>query len=467
MHDLSSSTGTGAQRAGLSLGRNALWMFIGQCGYAAGQWAILIILARLGGPALVGEFTLAMAITAPIMVFSHLQLREIQAVDAGGRYAFADFRAVRLYTTALGLLVILLVAASSGYPAAVAAVICGVGLTRAIESLSDIYYGLAQRYERLDRVAQSMLLRTVAGCAVLGIVLMVTGSLVAALLAQACAWAAVWWLFDRRVAQPWQNSPPTSGLLPRQRWRVRLQLAWIGLPLGGAVMLGTLNVNVPRYVVESSLGLEALGIFAALAQFIVVGNTVILAVCQAAIPQLANLFAAGRTSAFRRLLVQLCGIGAGVGLAGVLVAFFIGESVLQLMYGEAFSAQSGLLVWIMVVGAIWYMIAPLGSSLSAMHRFRAQPVVQASAVGVNTLACLILVPRHGLDGAVAGWAAALVGQALVNLAFVGLYLRRGVRKADARSGLDCHPAPERVAARTRRFLALNSGFRLGARPDPL
>ena len=60
MHDLSSSTGTGAQRAGLSLGRNALWMFIGQCGYAAGQWAILIILARLGGPALVGEFTLAM-----------------------------------------------------------------------------------------------------------------------------------------------------------------------------------------------------------------------------------------------------------------------------------------------------------------------------------------------------------------------------------------------------------------------
>jgi O-antigen/teichoic acid export membrane protein len=462
MHDLTVSANSGAQTGGLGLGRNTLWMFIGQCGYAAGQWAILILLARLDGPVLVGQFTLAMAIIGPIVVFS--QVREIQAVDPNARYAFADYRAVRLYTTAFALVVILLVAAFAGYPVAVAAVICAVGLTRTIESLSDIYYGLAQRHERLDRVAQSMLLRTMLGCVVLGIVLLVTGSLVTALLAQAFAWTVVWWLFDRRVARSWQDNPDAPGHITSNTWRVRLQLAWVGLPLGGAVMLGTLNANVPRYVVEGSLGLEALGIFAALAQFIVVGNTVIMAVCDAAIPRLANLFAAGRTAAFRRLLLQLCSIGAGLGLAGVLVAFFIGEPLLYLVYGEAFSAQSRLLVWIMVVGAIWYTIAPLGSSLSAMHRFRVQPVIQGCAVGVNTVACLLLVPRYGLDGAVGGWVAALVCQAFVSLALVAVYLRRYAAKADAPSGLDSRHPPERVAARTRRSFDLKSSFRFGARP---
>jgi hypothetical protein len=154
MHDLIVSAKRAAQPAGLASAETPFgcaWVGAGAL-RGRGQSSLSLqgstgqILARLDGPALVGQFTLAMAITAPIVVFSQLQLREAQAVDAGSRCPFADYRAVRLYTAALTLIVIFIVAAFTGYPVAVAAVICSVGLTRSIERLSDIYYGLAQRH---------------------------------------------------------------------------------------------------------------------------------------------------------------------------------------------------------------------------------------------------------------------------------------------------------------------------------
>jgi O-antigen/teichoic acid export membrane protein len=420
------------QPGGLSLRRNAGWMLLGQGAYAVGQWAIVIIVARLGGPALIGQLTLALAITAPIFVFGYLQMREIQVVDTRGRYDFTDYRAVRLGTMALALLATAAVAVLAGYPTVIATVILAVGLTRAIGGLSDIYYGLVQRHERLDRVAQSMLARTVIGCAALGFALVLTGSLVAALLAQAAAWAAVWWLFDRRVAKPWRGIGAAHRADGSRTLRGRLWLAWLGLPLGGALMLNTLNANVPRYAIGGFLDVDALGIFAALGHFVVAGNTVLHSVGHAAIPRLAKLFAERRIAAYCMLLSQFCGIGALLGLAGVLTAFWFGEPILRLVYGEPFSSHADLLVLIMLANTIWYASMPLGvHSLSAMHRFRIQPAIQGAGVVVNAAACLILVPHYGINGAVGAWALALGCQGLICLIMNFVYLRRAAQGGDS------------------------------------
>jgi O-antigen/teichoic acid export membrane protein len=420
---------TRAQPAARSLRGNAVWVFLGQGGYAAGQWFVLIILAKLGGPALVGQFTLALAITGPIFVFSQLQMRQIQVVDAAGGYPFADYQAVRIGTTALALAVVAALAALGGYAASVAAVIVALGFVRAIESLSDIYYGLAQRHEQLDRVAQSMLLRSTLGCAVLGSALVLTGSLVAGLLAQGVISAAIWSLLDRRVTQPWRRGAAARCGSDGRALRRRLRLAWVGVPLGAALWLAVLNINAPRYVVEYFLGLEALGIFGALTHIVFAGSLVINAICQAASPRLANLFTGGKIRPFRQLLFQLCGTATLLGVAGTLVALLFSKPLLRLLYGPEFAVHAELLVWVMVASVVYYAATPLGYSLYAMHRFRVQPLLQGLALGVNVLACLILVPRYGLAGAVGGWSLAFVCQGLICFTLNTLYLRRPTGEA--------------------------------------
>ena len=80
----------------LSLRLNFAWTFVGNVVYAGCQWGMLVVLAKLGSPARVGEFALALAVTAPILMFTNLALRAVQATDSRQEYTFGDYLGLRL-----------------------------------------------------------------------------------------------------------------------------------------------------------------------------------------------------------------------------------------------------------------------------------------------------------------------------------------------------------------------------------
>jgi O-antigen/teichoic acid export membrane protein len=98
------------KRKPLSLRRNFSWTFIGNTVYAAAQWGMLVVLARLSSADVVGQFRLALGLTAPIILFTNLQLRGVQATDAKEQYTPQMYLALRIVMTLLGLAGILLVA---------------------------------------------------------------------------------------------------------------------------------------------------------------------------------------------------------------------------------------------------------------------------------------------------------------------------------------------------------------------
>src|SRR5262245_20155316 len=110
------------------LRENAAWTLAGNVVYTGCQWGILVVLARLGSPEMVGQFVLGLAVSAPVLMFTNLQLRGVLATDARHEYAFADYLGARLLMTALALLVIGCVVAGSQYSFAIAAVVLSVGL---------------------------------------------------------------------------------------------------------------------------------------------------------------------------------------------------------------------------------------------------------------------------------------------------------------------------------------------------
>ena len=114
----------------LSLRANFSWTLVGNVVYAACQWGMLTVLAKLGSPEAVGQFSLGLAVGAPVMMLANLQLRGIQATDARREYAFGDYLALRLLTTALAYGVIVALALSAGYRAEVVAAILALGLQR-------------------------------------------------------------------------------------------------------------------------------------------------------------------------------------------------------------------------------------------------------------------------------------------------------------------------------------------------
>jgi O-antigen/teichoic acid export membrane protein len=417
----------------LSLRRNVAWMTSGRVVYALCQWAIIVVLARRGGPAMVGEYAFALALTAPIVIFSQLQMRQVLITDVRGVYVFRDYLAVRLTTTALALVCIAAAVPLGGFVAATAYLILAVGLAKGFESLSDLFYGLEQRHERLDLVGLSLIIRSLSGLTALATALYLTGDLVIAALAMAACWATAWWWYDRSVTRPWRQGISTVSRLG-STVRSRFQLARIGLPLGFTLMLTSLNTNVPRYFLEAELGMEAVGQFAAVVHFYAAGTLVVTAIGQATMARLANYFAAGSIAAFRRLLRTVLILAALLGALGVLAALLVGEQLLTIVYGPAFGRNADIFNWVMIAGGISYLASSLGYGLTAMRVFNVQPLFLIIVVTVTVFGCYLLVARYGVLGAVWAWTAGLLCQNFMYWIAVARHLKDNNKAGSPQKG---------------------------------
>ncbi len=402
--------------AGLSLRRSVSWSLAGRGVYAASQWLMLLVLARMGGLEAVGRFALALALTGPIVLFANLGLRHVQATDAGRTYDYADHLAVRAWTTAAALVAVALVLLATEYPDETARVIALVALAKAFESMSDLVYGLEQVHHRLDLTTRSLALRGLAGVAAMALGHHL-GGLTGAVAGPTAAWAAVYLVNDlgaQRRLLAGAEAPPRAGGAGPRRWR----LTWVALPMGVVALLVSLNVNVPRYFIEAWLGERVLGAFAAMFYFVVVGSLVVNGLGQAALVQLAAYHTSGQRAAFRRLLARLLAASLALGGLGVAASWLFGRPLLTLLYGEAFAAHDGLFVWIMLAGALNYAASALFYGVTARQIFAGQAVLYAIVTAVNAGACALLIGPYGVHGVIWAWVAALVVQLSLSAALI-------------------------------------------------
>ncbi|MCL5746641.1 MAG: lipopolysaccharide biosynthesis protein, partial [Acidobacteria bacterium] len=182
---------SGSLRSGFS------WMLLGNVVYAAAQWGILSLVAKLGSSEMLGQYALALAITTPVIMLSHLNLRAALATDVGERHPFGDYLAVRLATTAAGLCAIAFIAFFSANSWTVAAVILLMGISQSAENVSDIYHGALQRRDEMGQIARSMIARGIVSVAAVGIAMWMTHDLVSAMLALVASRLVVLLAYDR------------------------------------------------------------------------------------------------------------------------------------------------------------------------------------------------------------------------------------------------------------------------------
>jgi O-antigen/teichoic acid export membrane protein len=194
-----------------TLRTNFLWNAAGSTVFALSQWGIVVVFAKLGSPALVGQLVYGLALTAPLFVVAGLQLRSIQATDANNRYALGQYLGLRALTTVAALIVAALGAAIlwvAGNPSAL--IILLWALSKVVDSGSDTLYGLFQQSERMDYVGVSLTLRGFLAVASVAIIFRVSHSAPLALAGMGIVWSAVFVVFDIPAARLLLRQLPRS-----------------------------------------------------------------------------------------------------------------------------------------------------------------------------------------------------------------------------------------------------------------
>jgi len=408
---------------------------------------MLVVLAKLCTPAAVGEFTLGMAITAPVFLFSTLQLRAVLVTDMRDLYTFGEYVAARITGIVAALLFVVIIAAGSAYPWSTRLVILLTGISKACESLSDIYHARLQKHERMDRIAVSLVAKGILSLALMSLLLAATSDVVWGVMGIVLASVTVtvcydcnlgtWGLSGLRSAGMLRLSRPHPVAISRVATLIRSSLL-----LGVVLLLSTLIGNVPRYFVEYDLGREALGKFAAVAYIAGAANTVITALAQAATPQLAWRYMARQWRGFTILLLKFAALAALAGLAGIAISAIAGRQILTILYRREYADQAGLLNWVMGAGLATFVGTIMCFGVTAVRRFHIQLPLYAAVVAANAAACLLLIPRYGLRGAGIGMLAGGIVQILGATWIVAWAVRSAVHEPPAQSALQSVLQPE-------------------------
>ena len=372
-----------------------VWTLAASAAAAVAQWLLVIATAKLASAEMVGQLAMSLAIVAPIQALTDLALRPALATDARCEFAFADYLRLRSIMIALFLSLIGVTALLRGGQGAF--IILAIGGQKALESASDLCFGLFQREERLPWMGHSVVLRSIVSSLAFLVVMLAYGDLLIACLASLISRLLIFFALDlTRVSSLFTIEKGPSGAPAKGRSG---KLFRASLPLAVAAFLMSFTVNIPRYVLEKRAGVAAVGVFAALVYFFQAGAIFIDALGQSACSRLSRLDMLGKHKDFRALLFKLISCAAGAALVGVAIVSTAGRSLLAIAYSSAFAGHSEVFVWLSVCAVPWYCSSIMGYGLVAKRQMKGLFFCQAASLLVAFLASYSLIGATSLRGA--------------------------------------------------------------------
>lgn len=382
----------------------SLRYLLGNITYAGAQFVIVILLNKFGSSEIVGQYSLGLAVTAPIFMLSHLHLRSVLIVEQSGQYLFGDFLGLRLVTTAAAITITAGICLAGGFDWQTALVIFFIGLYRIVESVSDILLGIVQKQEQLDQISISRIAKGLLSILIFILVFIPTQSLTLALFVLIIGWSAITIGYDAKVAKLY------TPLKPFFNKRSLTNLLIISSPLGVVLALMSLNTNIPLYAISYFNGEHALGIYATLSYMIVACNVVVTALGEAITPRLARYHAGGRHREFIALLGRMVVMGMGISLVACVIGWLFGKPLLTWMFSSDVAKEMGLFHWLLLSTVLVFASSFMWYAITATGKYKAQIPLFLCIVLANGIACLIFVPIYGVIGAAVGAVIALMVQ---------------------------------------------------------
>lgn len=386
------------------------WMLSGNAVYSACQWGIILLLAKLGSAEQVGMYALGMAVCAPIILFANLQLRTLLASDVRDEFRFGHYVALRFVSLLLAFLIVIVAAFWSAPDPLRRGVIVLVGFAQVLENVSDLYYGLMQRCDRMDRLSRSLMVKGPLALAALCVTMYITRDVFWAVAALALGRLCVLGFYDARLGyarRVWQ------GLSARMEWNsaVMMRLFRLALPLGIISMLAALTSSIPRYFIEAHMGTSDLGIYSAIASLLTAGYLFVSAFGQSIMVPAARACAVGDRYRYRGFVLQSIAIGAVPGLGALLAAIFFGPFLLEKLFRPEYRDHVDVFIWLMIAGTVLFAGGGLGFIMTAARVLLPQIPLLAANCATAAVASALWVPKYGLRGA----AAAVLAASLVQL----------------------------------------------------
>ena len=321
-----------------SLKRNMLWNSAGSLIYLMSQWLITVLVTRLFGYADAGVLSLAMSISATFQTISLFGIRNFQVSDIRDKYSDSTYVMLRNITCTAALIFCMGFAFINRYSVRQILAILFFMLFRLSENYSDVLHGIAQKNGRLDVAGKGFAIKGVLIFAAFIGSYFLGASLNLAIAAMAAAAWLTTILFDALFARKirpfgFVDSFGKAFSLGKETYSLCIYL-----------FLSATMLLIPKYFLEMLTDEATLGAYASISAPSLIISAVAGYIFSPFIDMFAKLYESRDNKRFLLLALKIAGAIALFGLCSIILAYFLGDFALKIIFGESILEFSYMLI---------------------------------------------------------------------------------------------------------------------------
>ncbi len=368
------------------------WNLSGNIIYALCQWLTISVLSYFGTDSDLGLYTLALAISAPIVMFFMFQLRGILVTEKKELYNFFSFSGARFIHMLLASIVLIVYVLLLKGVTEIAGLTIIVGLNKIIESQSDIYLAGLQKEERTDIVGKSQLLRGLLQLLAFSGLFLLYKNLILSGLATVFISLYRLYFYDKKKLLFILD----ENKVDKTKWYSLLKL---GLPLGVVSLLNSLNTNIPKYFLDSILDVKYVGIFSAFFYFLTAATLVFDPILQILGPKFAINLEENKIKEFKNMIKRVVLFFSLIIVFGFVLLYYLKDPIVVIIYSKKYLPYSYLILY--MVPSIYFTGLILLYNLAAIatRNIRSQPIFNLYTLIFSVSTSYFFINSYGLSGA--------------------------------------------------------------------
>ncbi|MEG1300981.1 MAG: hypothetical protein RSC93_09780 [Erysipelotrichaceae bacterium] len=395
--------------------KNYFWNTVGTTLLSFNSLFFMIIVTRINGIEDAGIFSFSFASACIINVIALYCGRTYQIADDNSIIKESDYIISRFFTSIFALFITICFVFINHYDIYKSSIFMLLCTLKCIEALSDVYYGVIQKKDKLFIVGKSLTFKSLVGLIGFFIIDFFTNNVVIS-----CAFLVVL-NFIYLIFYDIKNAHMETKIVYEFNINRIKRLLTVSMSTFLFTLILLVVINIPRYVIDVYLDDSAQAIYGILsmpATFIMLLGQFILQ------PSLLNLsihYKNKNLKQFNKTVFLLCGIILASLIIVLPITYVIGIPVLSLIYGIELEPYSLLLILVIVGAALYASSSVILNALITLHCTHEQLILQIFTLIFSLIVSILLIKNFGLQGSIFSYFAILSIQ-FVLYAFLYKYI---------------------------------------------
>lgn len=406
--------------------KNVIWNMVGATLNAFNSLLFTIVVTRINGITDAGIFTYSFATACLLYVIGVYLGRTFQVTDITDKYSDTDYIYNRIFTCVIMIIASILFCLIKQYEIHKTLIVVLLCCFKAIEAFSESIYAIIQRHEYLDKVGKSLTIKALLGLIIFLVTDIITKNLIISCLSICIVNIIILIIYDIK-------NTIELGINKTKYTNVNnFLLLKTGFFTFLLTFLAQYIINSSRYAIDDLLTDNFQTIFGIIimpATFMgLLGQFII----QPILTKISSCLKNNKYNDLRLLIFKMFLIVFSLGGVVLIVVYFLGIPVLELIYGIELSEYFISLI-IIIIGSILYCIEILISAiLIAMRQTFGQAVMYLLVSIVATIVSYKLVSLYSILGASCSY---FITMLLISL-MLYIYMIVAIRKHERKENVE-------------------------------